>query len=78
MIPLSPDRVHTTVIEAQLPEITSLMLVLSKVEVIIDRAADSLANLHPDVLFDLVFIDADKLSNARYFTEAKRLVRKTV
>lgn len=48
----------------------------SKVEVIIGRAVDSLAKLHPDVLFDLVFIDADKLSNTTYFTEAKRLVRK--
>ena len=47
-----------------------------KVEVVQGNASDSLANLHPDVLFDLVFIDADKQSNLGYFTQAKRLVRK--
>jgi predicted O-methyltransferase YrrM len=36
---------------------------------------DSMLTLHPDPPFDLVFIDADKPSNVKYFTEAKRLVR---
>ncbi|GLB39744.1 putative O-methyltransferase family 3 protein [Lyophyllum shimeji] len=48
----------------------------SKVEVIVGKAVDSLAQMHPGTLFDLVFIDADKPSNVQYFTEAKRLVRK--
>ena len=39
-------------------------------------AYDSLTQLRPDPPFDLVFIDADKQSNVKYFTEAKRLVRK--
>jgi predicted O-methyltransferase YrrM len=32
--------------------------------------------MHPDVPYDLIFIDADKPSNLDYFTQAKRLVRK--
>lgn len=47
-----------------------------KVEVITGKAIESLAAMHPDIPFDLIFIDADKPSNAHYFTEAKRLVRK--
>lgn len=43
--------------------------------VIVGPAANSLAALHPEQQFDLVFIDADKILNALYFTEAKRLVR---
>lgn len=46
-----------------------------QVSVIVGPAADSLAALHPEQQFDLVFIDADKILNALYFTEAKRLVR---
>lgn len=45
-------------------------------QVIVGPAADSLAQLHPTVPFDLIFIDADKEGNLTYFTEAKRLVRK--
>ncbi|KAG6809821.1 hypothetical protein H0H92_014604 [Tricholoma furcatifolium] len=48
----------------------------SKVEVIVGNAVVSIENLHPEVPFDLVFIDADKPSNTAYFTAAKRLVRK--
>ncbi|KAG6906593.1 hypothetical protein DXG01_012996 [Tephrocybe rancida] len=48
----------------------------SKAEVIVGKAVDSLAKLHPEVPFDFIFIDADKPSNVEYFTEAKRLVRK--
>jgi len=47
-----------------------------KVEVITGKAIDSLVTMHPEIPFDLVFIDADKPSNINYFTEAKRLVRK--
>jgi predicted O-methyltransferase YrrM len=47
-----------------------------KVEVIVGKAIDSLVAMHPDVPFDLIFIDADKPSNVHYFAEAKRLVRK--
>lgn len=46
-----------------------------QVSVIVGPAASSLAALHPEQPFDLVFIDADKISNVLYFTEAKRLVR---
>jgi len=49
--------------------------VSEKVEVIVGPASKSLASLHPEVPFDLVFIDADKESNLTYFTEAKRLVK---
>jgi O-methyltransferase len=35
-----------------------------------------LVAMHPDTPFDFIFIDADKLSNVHYFTEAKHLVRK--
>lgn len=47
----------------------------SQIEVIEGPGAESLAKLHPEHLFDLIFIDADKPSNVTYFTEAKRLVR---
>ncbi|KAF8805612.1 O-methyltransferase family 3 protein [Phlegmacium glaucopus] len=50
--------------------------VQDKVDILLGSAAESLAKLNPEVPFDLVFIDADKASNALYFTEAKRLVRK--
>ncbi|PPQ90842.1 hypothetical protein CVT25_007377 [Psilocybe cyanescens] len=46
-----------------------------RISVVVGPAAESLAKLHPQVPFDLVFIDADKPSNLTYFTEAKRLVR---
>jgi len=48
----------------------------NQVSIVIGPAAESLAQLHPEEPFDLVFIDADKRSNALYFAEAKRLVRK--
>lgn len=40
------------------------------------NAVDTLARMNPDPHFDLVFIDADKVSNLQYFKEGKRLVRK--
>ncbi|KAG5652652.1 hypothetical protein H0H81_004208 [Sphagnurus paluster] len=48
----------------------------SKVDIVLGKGIDSMAKLTPEPPFDLVFIDADKPSNAQYFTEAKRLVRK--
>ncbi|KAF9467221.1 O-methyltransferase family 3 protein [Collybia nuda] len=48
----------------------------SKVEVVVGKAVDSLAKMNPDPPFDLIFIDADKVSNLHYFKEGKRLVRK--
>ena len=48
----------------------------NQVTIIIGPAADSLAKFGSEDPFDLVFIDADKPSNAIYFSEAKRLVRK--
>jgi len=48
----------------------------NQVEIIIGPAAESLAQMGPKDPFDLVFIDADKPSNAIYFSEAKRLLRK--
>ncbi|KAF8902556.1 O-methyltransferase family 3 protein [Gymnopilus junonius] len=49
--------------------------VQDKIAITVGPAAESLAKLHPEQPFDLVFIDADKPSNVIYFTEAKRLVR---
>ena len=50
--------------------------VSSKVRLHVGPAADTLRNMHPEQLFDLAFIDADKPSILTYFLEAKRLVRK--
>ncbi|KAJ6545427.1 O-methyltransferase family 3 protein [Mycena capillaripes] len=51
--------------------------VSSKVQVIVGPAHASMQAMPTDpVPFDLVFIDADKPNNAKYFVEAKRLVRK--
>ncbi|KAJ3771120.1 O-methyltransferase family 3 protein [Lentinula raphanica] len=47
-----------------------------KCKVILGPAYDSMISLQPETPFDLVFIDADKKSNVKYFTEAKRLVKK--
>lgn len=47
-----------------------------KVEILVGPAAESLAKLKADLPYDLVFIDADKISTLTYFLEAKRLVRK--
>lgn len=50
--------------------------VADQVTVVIGPAAESLKKLSSKEPFDLVFIDADKFSNAIYFSEAKRLLRK--
>ncbi|KAJ7911846.1 O-methyltransferase family 3 protein [Mycena leptocephala] len=47
----------------------------SKVKVIIGPAHASMQKMHPDTLFDFIFIDADKENNLNYFIEAKRLIR---
>ena len=48
-----------------------------KVDIIVGPAAETLETLSPTPTpFDLVFIDADKEGNVRYFNHAKRLVRK--
>ncbi|KAJ6450800.1 O-methyltransferase-domain-containing protein [Mycena sanguinolenta] len=48
----------------------------SKIKIIVGLGHESMLQMHPDSPFDLIFIDADKPSNVKYFTEAKRLVRK--
>ncbi|KAJ6545459.1 O-methyltransferase family 3 protein [Mycena capillaripes] len=48
----------------------------NKVKIIVGLGHESMLQMHPDIPFDLVFIDADKPGNVNYFTEAKRLVRK--
>ncbi|KAL0571260.1 hypothetical protein V5O48_010708 [Marasmius crinis-equi] len=47
-----------------------------KCKVIAGPAYDSMKQLSSDEPFDFVFIDADKPSNLKYFTEAKRLVKR--
>ena len=49
---------------------------LSKVEVKVGPAADTLKTLKSSEPFDLVFIDADWENIPVYFNEAKRLARK--
>jgi predicted O-methyltransferase YrrM len=48
------------------------------VKVVVGEAVKSLPNLpatSPSDLFDLAFIDADKINNLNYFRESERLVR---
>ncbi|OCB86661.1 O-methyltransferase family 3 protein [Sanghuangporus baumii] len=49
---------------------------LSKVEIKVGAAADTLKSLKSSEPFDFAFIDADEEGNPTYFAEAKRLVRK--
>ena len=50
---------------------------IHKVNIILGPATETIETLSPaPTPFDLVFIDADKESNATYFKHAKRLVRK--
>jgi len=48
----------------------------SNVKVLVGPAAETLAKMHPEQPFDLVFIDADKQNNLTYFLEAKRMTKK--
>ncbi|KAJ4490300.1 O-methyltransferase family 3 protein [Lentinula aciculospora] len=63
---------HAKVAEENL----SLAGLSSKCKVIVGPGYESMVNLPSAQKFDLIFIDADKPSNLKYFTEAKRLVRK--
>lgn len=45
------------------------------IKVVVGPGAETLKTLEPTPPFDFIFIDADKPSNAIYFTEAKRLVK---
>jgi predicted O-methyltransferase YrrM len=47
-----------------------------KIKIIQGPAVDNIVKLTADPPFDLAFIDADKENNLKYFTEAKRLLRK--
>lgn len=47
-----------------------------KVNIVLGPAVETIKEIQPDPLFDLVFIDADKPSNLAYFQNAKRLLRK--
>ncbi|THH01425.1 hypothetical protein EW026_g1285 [Hermanssonia centrifuga] len=49
---------------------------LSKIDIKVGPAADTLRNMQPEQPFDFVFIDADKPNNLPYYLEAKRMVRK--
>ncbi|KAI0695919.1 O-methyltransferase, partial [Cytidiella melzeri] len=48
----------------------------SKIKIIVGSAVETLPKLQPSEPFDLVFIDADKESNALYYKEARRMTRK--
>ncbi|KAJ3874206.1 O-methyltransferase family 3 protein [Lentinula edodes] len=48
----------------------------SKCKIIVGPGHESMVDLPSEKKFDFIFIDADKPSNVKYFTEAKRLIRK--
>ncbi|KAJ3857075.1 O-methyltransferase family 3 protein [Lentinula lateritia] len=48
----------------------------SKCRIIVGPGYESMVDLPSEKKFDFIFIDADKPSNVKYFTEAKRLIRK--
>jgi predicted O-methyltransferase YrrM len=70
LISLEIDPKHAAVARANIARAKPA----AKVDVIVGKAIDSLKGLKGS--FDLVFIDADKESNADYFTEALRMSRK--
>ena len=70
---LSPS--HQPVVQVALENLKTAG-VDNQVTIILGPAVESIAQLHPEEPFDLVFIDADKESNTIYFAEAKRLLRK--
>jgi predicted O-methyltransferase YrrM len=70
LVSLEVDPKHAEVARANIARAK----LAAKVEVIIGRAIETLPELKAP--FDLVFIDADKESNAEYFAHALRLSRK--
>ncbi|KAJ3716511.1 O-methyltransferase family 3 protein [Lentinula raphanica] len=48
----------------------------SRCKVVVGPGHESMTKLPSENKFDLIFIDADKPSNLKYFIEAKRLIRK--
>jgi predicted O-methyltransferase YrrM len=47
-----------------------------KVKIVVGPAQEGLAALPDERIYDMAFIDADKPSNAIYYQECRRLVRK--
>ncbi|KAF5392658.1 hypothetical protein D9757_000883 [Collybiopsis confluens] len=72
LITLEVDEKHARVAEENLSDAG----LSSKCKVILGPGYESMRNLSSENKFDLIFIDADKPSNLKYYTEAKRLVRK--
>ncbi|KAJ7472530.1 O-methyltransferase, partial [Mycena latifolia] len=74
VIALELEELHAHVLEENVKNAR----LSSKVKVIVGPAYASMQAMEadPNSPFDLVFIDADKPSNVKYFTEAKRLLRK--
>jgi predicted O-methyltransferase YrrM len=70
LVSLEIDPKHAAVARANIAR----AMPAAKVDVIVGKAIDSLRGLKGP--FDLVFIDADKESNADYFAEALRMSRK--
>ncbi|KAF5353793.1 hypothetical protein D9758_010602 [Tetrapyrgos nigripes] len=68
---LEVSKEHAKVAEENL----SVAGLSAKCKVIVGPAYNSMLDMKPEVPYDLIFIDADKPSNTKYFTEAKRLVR---
>ncbi|KAE9394088.1 hypothetical protein BT96DRAFT_998811 [Gymnopus androsaceus JB14] len=71
LITLEIDPLHAKVAKKTLRKLDSRTSAKSRLVL-----PPNLTNLHPDVPFDLIFIDADKKSYPKYFAEAKRLVKK--
>ncbi|KAK7444497.1 hypothetical protein VKT23_015178 [Stygiomarasmius scandens] len=71
LITLEINEKHAKVAEENL----SLAGLSSKCKLILGPAHDSMVKMDPQIPFDFIFIDADKPSNPKYFTEAKRLVK---
>ncbi|KAK7460978.1 hypothetical protein VKT23_008906 [Stygiomarasmius scandens] len=71
LITLEVNEKHARVAEENL----SLAGLSSKCKLILGPAHDSMVKMDPQIPFDFIFIDADKPSNSKYFTEAKRLVK---
>ena len=71
LVTLEYDEDHARVAKANIAHAG----LADRVEIRVGRALDSLPKLEGEV-FDFVFIDADKVNNAKYFTWALKLARK--